>query len=346
MSLEITDQDAFEDFLTSAEIQIETWDVDPLYPVVGEMYDRLGWDEEQRLWYTSLFTCYYWMKTIEVVHDQHPHPQPVDQDYTYPDAWNMKVRKERRCVYQKGAGAEHMSWMAEQAPLTESIVPLVEKGGQEGWDAFREWYEQAPHAGGWASYKFADMLKYAHGYDITASDMGTGSGVEIRGPLAGIQLMTNLNSIDEVEESVNIQWEFYDECQDHGVGFKGLEQMETCLCNYKSMTKGNYYVGCDIDNMQRQINNTTNEGGYENYTDDSMNMFYEIRSDLFPDYMLGEKTAGRRAGEVEAFNTLYRDEGIIRWWEHYDKPAREGEDPIDNDPDPNRMSTSKLNEFA
>lgn len=313
MSLEITDWDAFEDYCEVADLLVETWDVDPLYPLLEWIYDERGYDIETRHWYSMLFTCYYWMSTIETIFHRHPEPQYIHTDYTYNDEWNLKVRKERRCVYGKGNGCKHMNWIADREPsIHEWVQEKTQPGGQEGWKNFRNAYEEAPQAGGWASYKIADVLKYSHGYDITADDMGTGSGVEIRGPLAGIQLMTNLNDINEVEESINKQWEFYELATDHGVDFGGMEQMETCLCNYKSMTKGNYYVGCDIANMQRQIEGTEHE-----------DQFWEARQELYPDYLLGENF-GNYDGEQEHRMNLYRDKGIIRWWEHEDRTEGNG----------------------
>lgn len=308
--LEVDDR-VWPDFKLMCQHLLDTWDVDPMYPLLRLVYDKRDLSTEQRYWYTFIYVNWYWMTSAERVFADHPQPEPVPEDY------RLQVRKERRCVRAKPEGAlQFINWVADKAAeyTLEGWVKMHTDdvgGGMQGWRTLREAFEECPYAGGWASYKLADLLAYTHGHDITADDMGTGSGSDVRGPLAGIQLVTNLEGAAEVLNSIETQFAFYDYCRTNGIPFQGIEQMETCLCNYTSTTRGWYYMGSDLDDMMEQLDGVDP-------------VFWEARHEFYPNHLLGEYAQPGWHGKRDDMRQLYPTHGIIEWWKLADN--------IDGDP--------------
>lgn len=301
--MRITDQEAFQDFRTIARHCLRLWDVDPMYPLLRRVYEKRNLDDETALWYTLIYTNWYWMSSSEAIYHEHPTPDDWDRDARY----QLRVRKERRCIYP-GEGAYATAFIngaldkrEEHGSLQAWVDNVTAPGGKAGWRAMRDDFEDIPYAGGWASYKWCDLLAYTHGVDITADDMGSGAGSAERGPIRSIMELTDLDSFNEVTNATDAQDEFYELCLDHGVPFAGIEQMETTLCNYLSTTRKLYYVGSDLDDMMEQLDGVSP-------------VFWEARNELFPPELLGERHGWSE--KSNAVRAAYAEDGVIRWWKH------------------------------
>jgi hypothetical protein len=112
--------------------------------------------------------------------------------------------------------------------------------------------QRLPHGGPWSSYKFADLLAHVHGQPITANDLGIGGGGETAGPIPGMTLVTG-SDWRRCSRDVGLQRELLGEARHRGVGFSGLDQLETSLCDYNSLVRGRYYLGHDIDQQMSAL---------------------------------------------------------------------------------------------
>jgi len=153
-----------------------------------------------------------------------------------------------------------------------------------------------PYAGPWSSYKWADLLKNVHGLRITANDVGVGGKGETAGPIPGMVLLTGLDW-KQCANDTNSQRDLLSRCVEHyGVPFTGLDQLETCLCDFNSLAHGRYYSGHDIDVQMEHLP-----------TD---KIWWMARGIAIPKSCRGE--VGRRwNGPRKALKSLYRDKGII-----------------------------------
>ena len=141
-------------------------------------------------------------------------------------------------------------------------------GGEEGWKQIRYEFEKVKFNGAWASYKFADMMKHVHGFDITANDIGVGGNGKSAGPVVGMTILTE-RTWQECATNIKLQKALLEESIQNGVNFNGLDQLETSLCDYNSLYKGKFYAGHDIDKQMEDLR----------YADAS---FWEARSMVMP----------------------------------------------------------------
>jgi hypothetical protein len=124
------------------------------------------------------------------------------------------------------------------------------------WGALREGFESLPHNGSWASYKWADLCKHVLGYDLEADDIGVGGRGKNAGPIPGMVLLTG-KDWRRCSTDVGLQRALLAHSREVGAPFAGLDQLETSLCDFNSLTKGTYYHGHDIDLQQEQLRAVT-----------------------------------------------------------------------------------------
>lgn len=244
----------FRDFCLFSKQQIASWDIDPVYPVLGAVYRTQGIHAQRdtALWRTFLYVTFYDLGSAEKVWALYPQPQRVEANAGF----RLKTGVERRGFRGNGLAALHVNAFLELCDQAGGVAAFVEagalRGGTAGWDEARRAIRQVPYAGNWASYKWADLLKNVHGYPIEASDIGVGGGRETAGPIPGMAALTGLPW--QVCATDVLSQKHLLKCSvDAGVPFAGLDQMETCLCDFYSLCKGRYYTGNDIDQMQEKL---------------------------------------------------------------------------------------------
>ena len=101
-------------------------------------------------------------------------------------------------------------------------------GGEDGWSSLRSAFEEVKFNGPWASYKFADLIKHVHKYDITANDIGVGGGSQTAGPIPGMVKLTG-RDWKECARDVGLQKGLLKESIGNGVPFDGLDQLRVGL---------------------------------------------------------------------------------------------------------------------
>ncbi len=133
--------------------------------------------------------------------------------------------------------------------------------------------------GRWAAYKTAEILYKSHGFNLQVPDMGNANS---SGPRKGLGLffpgLPQGNSPSDVAQLDELSAKVVDYLQGK-VSQVSMETAETSLCDFYAMSKGRYYVGIDIDEMQEQLLRVPS---------DLTAMGFKARSETLPHRYLGE----------------------------------------------------------
>jgi hypothetical protein len=276
-------------FVEFSKRQLSSGDIDPMYPVLREVYAKEEVDLETALWRTFLYVTWYNVGSAELAWKRYPSPARLD-------TIRLPTGTERRAFRGNDLAQVHVNAMYEAVfrphrSLSAWVRVCVGEGGERGWRSVRSSFQSIPYGGHWSSYKWADLLKNVHGYAITADDIGVGGGGESAGPIPGMVTLTGENW-KRCARDVGLQKELLAETRKRGVAFSGLDQLETCLCDYNSLTHGRYYVGHDIDDQQTKLESSG-----------SSEVFWAARKAVFAPRYLGELSgwSGVRKDRKRAF---------------------------------------------
>lgn len=325
------DPELFADFATLSRHLLDTWELDPQYPMGRWVLDHRGADTEARIWFACLYTNWYRLDSADAIARAYPEPAPIAELGDHGPVWPTK--KERRCLRGNDGARRHIAWLVdrvrEHGSLTAWLDDLVDDahadpdqphhvrrgvtiaedhgadlGATAAWASIRHAYEDAPYVGSYASYKLCDLLKYWVGLPITAPNMGKGDGGDLRGPLGAIirLLPTDVHTYAEAHRAIDLQWAFHEYALDHGIGFDGLEETETALCNFQTLSNGNYYVGKDADGFQAQFDGLGPE-------------WWHARTEVLPAFLRGESHDPGWFGVDNHLCGYYERTGDIEWWD-------------------------------
>lgn len=289
----MTEDSLFEDFIAFSKAQLASGDIDPAYPVL-RMRARLDkCTREQALWRSLLHVTWYNLGSAETCWKVWKDPTPIEGQFVFPTG------VERRGFRGPAGGRKAQDFVNSVLSRAEEVAPG--KGlcgwldsvvraygvGERGWRGIREELERCAGAGSWASYKWADLLRNVHDFRIAAdSILGGGDGIG-SGPVAGFALVFRvLSAPSRIEQRLAME-----RCINSGAAFAGLDQFETCLCDFNSLFRGHYYVGHDIDAMMTQL------------AEDSG--LWEARRMALPRAYLGEMNGWR--GVEAARKKIYQD---------------------------------------
>jgi hypothetical protein len=278
------DKKLFSDFCKFSKKQLTTKDNDPMYPVLESVFKQRGYDEETKLWYLYLYTTFYHVGSAENLFNKYPKKTKINYNYVRP----LLTGIERRGFRGNTNWLVTINSLDKYHTMIDFVSP-VKRGGMLGWKEMRMRFEEIKHNGAWSSYKFADLLAHVMHYDIQADDIGSNPSV-----LGAAQMITGV-SIRTAEKSAQFQNELYDKCKKAGVEFTGLDQMETCLCDFHTLTDGRYYVGNDIDMNMKQI--------------PDLPEFWRARKMVFDSKNLGE--VNNWEGERKDLKKQYLTKGVI-----------------------------------
>lgn len=278
------DRKLFSDFCEFSNKQLESKDIDPMYPVLESVFKQRDYDEETKLWYLYLYTTFYHVGSAEEVFNKYPKKTIIDSKNEIYHVTGIERRGFRG----------NLKWIdtineLERYDSMIDFVSVTKRGGMLGWKEMRMRYQEIKNNGPWASYKFADLLAHVMNYSIQADDIGNNKSV-----LGCAEVLTGVNS-KIVEKSGQLQNDLYDECIKSGVQFTGLDQLETCLCDFHTILDGRYYVGNDIDMNMKQI--------------PDLPEFWKARQEVFDSKFLGENH--NWVGERKDKKKQYVDKNLI-----------------------------------
>jgi hypothetical protein len=245
----------FEDYARFHEIQIGNRDVDPVYPVLKEVGDILGWSPEERVRSVFLHVAYYDLGSTLAAVDRRR--GAFLRAFTEP-VQGLSCGTERR-RHRMGDNLRvhlaHLHRIAEKFNgLSTWIECLCDEDPIVNWKRVTEDLMQVNGNGRWAVFKTCEMLAEVCGLPLAAPDMGHANS---SGPRRGLELLYPEarmigNGRRVIEELNALSGRLVDELQWRGLDAR-LETAETTLCDFHSLVGGKYYAGLDIDVMQQQL---------------------------------------------------------------------------------------------
>jgi hypothetical protein len=289
-----------DDFARFARYQVQSGDIDPVYPVLGEISTRVCEDETERLELVLLYVAYYnlasaltaWLDGYrfdrELTDDEARYPTGVERR-AHRDVRQFRAHLVdlRQIKSRFGSGREGLEPQVEE--------PLLR------WQAIQQRLETVHGNGRWAGYKTGEILDTVLEWSCAPPDAGhansTGPrhGLTLLFPSTGALVGNGRETIAELDAVTD------DLCQRLDLP---VAQVETALCDFKSTMAGAYYVGHDIDLMFEQTNRVAQPV--------VRNLIMDARSQAFDHRWLGEFSGWD--GVRRSLKTLYREHKTIEWW--------------------------------
>lgn len=270
----------YADYLKFATAQVTSWDIDPVYPVVKTLLT--GDDLETQAWKLFVFLGYYHLGSAYTMWQRYPHAD--EGILTDPLTTSLATGTERR-----GFRGNRLILRYFRSVLTRKGSLYAWLASQGNWSKLRVALETLEFCGPWASFKMADLCSWVLGLDITAPDIGQGSGSVAGWRDLWGDLTPNPHNCALVLER----------CRKDGAGFETIDQMETTLCDFHSLVSGRYYVGHDIDQMLEQLLRMKQP----------VQPFFEARAAVIPAKYLGEQSGW--GGVRKHLNTLYKNSKVL-----------------------------------
>lgn len=287
------DESQLPPLVTFASALIESQDVDPLYPVLRELEKDM--EPEQALWFTFLYLTYYNLGSAIHAFRLRPVPGPLPAE-----ARLLPCAIERRNL-RGGKVAAHV----------ESYLETVRwlGGGNQKQALQHNWHGHTPEEnyllfwetaqlvwnnGRWAAFKWGELLKKVHGWNLAAPDMR----MEFcSGPKAGLEQLYQHPGAS-VKQLNAYGADLRDRLSVKGVPVDDWETLETVLCNYNSFAAGKYYVGHDIDELQAVIEHSDLSAADAQWV-------WDARAAVLPGAYLGERNGWH--GPRAEWKRQYRD---------------------------------------
>lgn len=223
---------------TFAAAHVRSHDIDPVYPILSWLERNQG--EEDALERSLIYVAFYNVASAETFR--------LADD---PAMLRLPTGIERRGLRGGAPMSAHLEGLYHlRAEYGSLRAWLLSQGAT--WNQVREAVELAYGNGRWASYKTVEILAKVHGWPLTAPDMGNyGSS----GPRWTLNLLyPDLppgDSAAAVDAADAAAADLLAALAERDVVL-GIEELETVLCDFGSMTKGHFYVGHDIDKMLEQ----------------------------------------------------------------------------------------------
>ena len=285
------------DFARFGRSMILSGDIDPQFWILKYLYKELKLDRNTALWYTCIYLLYYHLGSAVKAWERYPKPDIIRKKDWRSD---LPYFKQRRCFRGNEQARNQINTLikvsdGDLAAWVDNLVGLGDDD-EESWTRVREAASDIPYHGPWSSYKFCDMMKFVHGYPITAPDIGTKPG-STAGPIAGLNTLTGLGW-DRCANDRDLHRDLLQEVIDLGTPVNGLDQLESMLCDWQSITNGKYYHGHDIDRDLKQLLIHDN---------DLTKILWRARKKIFDIRLLGEFGRVPWPGPRGQLKSVYRD---------------------------------------
>ena len=293
------------DYFRWHHAQVDTGDIDPVYPVLRELANTWDLTTEQRLWLCVVHTIWYHPGSTLVAFQQVPAlsrlprtPEALDRA----GLLTLPTGTERRGHRDKVQLLRHLLGLpgAFSGDLKRWARGTIEMHGdpRRSWESVNEHLATVPGNGRWAAYKTAELWQKVADAPITAADAGHRYS---SGPRKGLADLYSGIPGDQSGYAIKHLNRLTQQLADV-LGEKDLAQVETSLCDFHSLLNGHYYLGHDIDGMQEDWRHPRVAAGIPPEA-------WEARARSFAPEHLGEKNDwnGVRRDRQRA----YRDTGVM-----------------------------------
>lgn len=246
----------YEDYVRFHRIQIANRDVDPVYPVLRRVGDRLGWTQEMRVRSVFLHVAYYDLGSALAAVDRQA---PFLRAFRDPVP-GLKCGTERRRHRMGDNLRVHLRGLEivahEYDGLWKWVVSACPDDDRAGnWRSVSERLTQVDGNGRWAAFKTCEMLAEVCGLPLEAPDMGHANS---SGPRKGLELVCPgaaglAGNRPEVLRRLDVESALLVTRMNAEGAEASLATAETTLCDFHSLVRGRYYAGLDIDVMLEQL---------------------------------------------------------------------------------------------
>jgi hypothetical protein len=272
--------------VTFAAEHVRSLDIDPVYPVLKDVLNRVADDEDKRLWGVFCYLSHYNLASGLRALSDYPAPHIFDELPVLPTG------VERRNFRGPGMGRRRLLQHVE-AYLWATGVRGQQAWTQHGWDLRRDgdsvhnfnvFFDRATQLymnGRWAAFKWCELLREVLLYPLSAPDMCL---QYCTGPKDGLCWLYGLPDNTPVPLLNMAAADLRAHLANRGVSLS-WEQLETVLCDFNSVRQGHYYVGHDIDLMYEQITQATRLG---TLPPRMATLVWEARARVFPTEYLAE----------------------------------------------------------
>src|SRR5687768_5231561 len=184
MNMNPINQTLLNDFVTFGQELIASKDIDPLYDVLKVL--EAGMDEDQALWFTFLYMTYYNLGSAVKAFKLQPHPGLLP-----PEAKAFACSTERRNL-RGGKVIQHsenyLTWVREMGGQRKFLRAGWRDDFTHNYERFWDTSQMIWNNGRWAAFKWSEILKKVHGWELAAPDMRMQF---CSGPKAGLELLYN-----------------------------------------------------------------------------------------------------------------------------------------------------------
>lgn len=217
----------FNDFEIFSKALVNSNDVDPVYPFLKNIIKYEGFDPVQAVfWYGYFYSIESMVKLLR-------------GEITFEEA-RYGIERARTPQVRISTNKERTlsAWKAlEPAKYAQKASCSRE---------FAEFIKQVPYFGGWVSYKYTELFEKTLGFsNLAPKDMNIAAG-DVNGnggPCGGLRWLYGIDQ--KYTRDVIPEWEALGVTLAHKWGFD-LGEVETCLCKYRKLRAGKYFVGHDI----------------------------------------------------------------------------------------------------
>jgi hypothetical protein len=242
---------AFAEF---ADHMLHSRDIDPVYPVLQRLITDMELRPDEAEWLTVLYLAFYELTSATVAFVAHPNPAKssiLGDD----EVLRLPTGIERRGLRGGRTMHEHLQDWLTRFDGNSFIAPALEWFGD---DRYRNDSILSTYVGGvkfngrWACYKACEVFHKVLGMPNAARDAGHEGST---GPRQGLTLFfpevkgdspAALNRLDQQTDALMAAVAAY------GTTLE-VEEVETLLCDFRSLAHGRYYVGHDTDLMLEGI---------------------------------------------------------------------------------------------
>ena len=225
--------------------QVETGDLDPMYPWLRAFTDLTDADPEQGAALTLAYLTWYHAGSAFKAWEAAGRKVPTSADAA---AWPMlPTGTERRAHRSRFQLTLHLA--ALHVHLREHGGALAWLTSAPTWSAMTERVMEVLGNGRWAAYKACDLATLVHDAPWTAPDAGHAHST---GPRKGLALLgvpdPGGNSPDTIAYLDARTRELADL-----IGDPDLSQVETSLCDFRSHMAGRHPLGHDVVALAEQV---------------------------------------------------------------------------------------------
>lgn len=266
--------------------QVETGDIDPMYPVLRALAERWDLDAEQRAWLCTLHVAWYHCGSTFVAFRAVPSIDALPRDVEGLERaglLDLPCNTERRGHRNPVSLAKHLLDLPRAMPdgVNDWAIHAVADAAtpEHAWLKLNDRLTTVHGNGRWAAYKQAELWQKVAGLPVKAANAGHRFS---SGPRKGLALLfptlpapedNSAAAINELDRATQVLAKAALE--------PDIAQIETSLCDYNSLIKGRYYLGHDIDSMQGDFL-------HARVRQQIPLAAWEARADVFEHSMLGE----------------------------------------------------------